>query len=85
MVADLIIRWRSSGSFTAYTVKWFIVDLAGALPLGLMTGIPVLEVLRLIKLARVVQTMQDLWSTHIDKWNTFRLVYSAIWIGLPLA
>ena len=81
MVADLIIRWRSSGSFTAYTVKWFIVDLAGALPLGLMTGIPVLEVLRLIKLARVVQTMQDLWSTHIDKWNTFRLVYSAIWIG----
>ncbi len=81
MLADLVVRWRASGSFAAYTTRWFLVDLAGALPLGLMTGVPVLEVIRLIKLARVVQTMQDLWSAHIDKWNTFRLVYSAIWIG----
>lgn len=81
MIADLIVRWRASGSFSSYTVRWFLVDLAGALPLGLLTGIPALETLRLIKLARLVQTMQDLWSTHIDKWNTFRLLYSAIWIG----
>jgi hypothetical protein len=84
MVADVVVRWRSSGSFAIYTTKWFIIDLAGALPLGLLTGIPALEVFRLLKLGRVLQTMQDLWSAHIDKWNTFRLVYSAIWIGMVI-
>jgi hypothetical protein len=84
MIADFIVRWRSSGTLAAYGTKWFIVDLAGALPLGLLTGIPVLEIIRLLKLGRVVQTMQDLWSAHIDKWNTFRLVYSALWIGMVI-
>lgn len=81
MMVDLIVRWRRSGSLHAYGVRWLCVDLLGALPLALLTGLPGLEVLRLAKLARVVQTMRELWSVYIDKWNTFRLLYSAILIG----
>lgn len=81
MVFDLIVRWRRSGGWRAYGMRWLCVDLLGALPLGLLTGIPGLEVLRLTKLARVVQTMRELWSFYIDKWNTFRLLYSAVLIG----
>ena len=82
MVADLVLRWRSAGSIQAYGGVWILADLCAAIPFGLLTGVPVLELLRLAKLGRVVQTMRELWSTYIDKWNTFRLVYSGFWIAI---
>jgi voltage-gated potassium channel len=81
MLADLVVRWKRSGGVAGYGSRWLAADLLGALPLGLITGVPGLEVLRLAKLGRVVQTMGELWSAYIDKWNTFRLLYSGIWIA----
>ncbi|MBK7257863.1 MAG: cyclic nucleotide-binding domain-containing protein [Ignavibacteriae bacterium] len=81
MLADLVVRWKRNGGLAAYGYRWLAADLLAALPLGLITGIPGLEVLRLAKLGRVVQAMRDLWSVYIDKWNTFRLLYSGIWIA----
>ena len=78
MAADLIVRWRSAGSLREYGAGWLLVDLLAALPFGLLTGIPVLDLVRLVKLGRLVQTMRELWSTYIDKWNTFRLLYSGL-------
>jgi hypothetical protein len=81
MVADLVIRWRSAGSLGKYGAGWLLADLLAAIPFALLTGMPVLDLVRLAKLGRVVQTMRELWSTYLDKWNTFRLLYSGILIG----
>jgi hypothetical protein len=81
MVADLVVRWRSAGSLREYGAGWLLADLLAAIPFGLLTGMPVVDLVRLAKLGRLVQTMRELWSTYLDKWNSFRLLYSGLLIA----
>jgi hypothetical protein len=82
MAADVIVRWKHAGSLKAYGPGWFCVDVIAAIPFTVLFGFTLLDLLRLGKLLRVVQSMKKWWSQYVDKWNLFRLIYSGYWIGL---
>ncbi len=82
LITDLVIRWKSAGSFEAYGWRWFLVDLLAALPLGLLLPGSALDLIRLVKLGRVLETMKQWWHQHSSRWNTLRLLYSAYFIAL---
>jgi hypothetical protein len=82
-VADLLLRLlQARRSISAYGIRWFVVDGLAALPFALLPGGSALVVLRLLKLARVVQMMRAWWRDYASLWNTLRLVYSGYWIIL---
>lgn len=82
LIADMVVRWKSAGSFAGYGWRWMLVDLFALVPFGtLVPGSP-LDLIRLAKLARIVETMQHWWHHYISKWNTLRLVYSGYFIAL---
>ena len=61
---------------------WFIVDVMGAIPFRVLPGGALLELLRVIKLARVIQLMHR-WRQHAFQ-NTalLMLVFFAFWLLL---
>ena len=81
LVADVVVRWGGSRSFTARNWRWLFVDVVAAVPFGILFGPTPLELLRLMKLARVMSVMALWWRQNTPRWNTFRLVYSSIWIA----
>ncbi len=82
MVIDIVVRWKRMRTLRMYRVRWFVIDVVAALPFVSLLGLPSFELLRLGKLLRVVQSMREWWSHYLDRWNVFRLVYSAYWIAL---
>jgi len=82
LVADLVVRWKVSGSFKNHGWRWILVDVLAAIPFGAIVPGSPLDLLRLAKLGRVVQTMQQWWHQYISKWNSLRLLYSAYFIAL---
>lgn len=82
LVADIAMRWKSAGTRGAYDGKWLVVDLVAALPLGAVWPGSPLDLIRLVKLGRIVQTMQQWWRQHIAMWNSLRLLYSAYSVAL---
>jgi hypothetical protein len=82
LLIDLVVRWRAAGSFKAYGWRWFLLDLTSAIPFGAMLPGTPLDMIRLVKLARVIQTMQQWWHSYISKWNSLRLLYSGYFIAL---
>jgi voltage-gated potassium channel len=84
LLIDVIVRWRTAGSFRAYGWRWFLVDLVAAIPFGqLIPGTP-FDMLRLVKVTRIVETMQQWWHSYISRWNSLRLLYSGYFIALLL-
>jgi Cyclic nucleotide-binding domain/Ion transport protein len=70
---------RSSASLQK---RWLIVDLLAALPLGLVVNSTLLQLLRLLKLARVAQFMRH-WRQRAVKYsNLLRLTFFAYWFLL---
>jgi voltage-gated potassium channel len=82
LVADLVVRWISAGSLKDHGWRWFLVDLLAAIPFGVIIPGSPLDLLRLVKLGRIVQTMQQWWHHYISRWNSLRLLYSAYFIAL---
>jgi hypothetical protein len=82
LIADIVIRWRRAGTIEAYGWKWLIVDLIAVLPIGTLVPGSTLDLLRLVKLGRIVQTMKLWWHHHIAMWNSLRLLYSAYSVAL---
>lgn len=82
LVADVVVRWGGSRSFTARRWRWLFVDLMAAVPFGIVFGPTPLALLRLLKLTRVVSVMALWWRQNTSRWNTFRLLYSGYWIAL---
>ena len=82
LAADVAVRWKQAGSLKTYGAGWLCLDIIAAIPFTLLFGLTLLDLLRLGKLARVVQSMKQWWSQYVGKWNLFRLVYSGYWIAL---
>lgn len=58
----------SSPALTSYFKRWFALDIAAAVPWGLLTGIPALALIRLVKLAKV--------RSILARWRHFELRYA---------
>lgn len=92
MCADVFVqskrpgqRWgRIPGSRQTVGIRtwWFLVDLLGAIPFRALPGGALLELLRVVKLARVIQLMHR-WRQHAFQ-NTalLMLVFFAFWLLL---
>jgi hypothetical protein len=82
-VADMMFRLaRAHWSITEFGIGWFLIDALAALPFTWIPGAAFLLVVRLLKLARVIQVMHEWWRDYASFWNALRLVYSAYWIML---
>ena len=82
LITDLVVRWKYAGSFETYGWRWFLVDLLAALPFGLLFPGSPLDLIRLVKMGRIVETMKQWWQQYGSRWNTLRLLYSGYFIGL---
>ena len=65
-----------------YLKSWFIVDLFAAIPFSFIFGIPVLEILRLLKFARVIQFMHYLRQRAIILGDYLILAFFVFWLIL---
>jgi hypothetical protein len=82
LVLDILMRWRSAGPLTSYGWTSLVIDVLAAIPFGtLIPGSP-LDVIRVVKLRRVIETMRHWWQGYVSKWNFLRLLYSAYFIAL---
>lgn len=80
---DVVVRLRAREDVVG-TKGWLLLlgDLVASLPLGLLTGIPALALVRLLKLLRVGESLR-LWRyQNLQHWNMLRLVYFVYWLGL---
>ena len=82
LLADMFVQLDKSRSLTAAGWRWLLVDVVAGIPFGILLGPTPLELLRLVKLARVVSMMALWWQRNTPRWNTFRLLYSGYWIAL---
>lgn len=86
---DALLTWRAGDSASdALLIPGFsrapqlAVDLLAAVPFGLLTGWPLLQVLRLLKLQRVAQLFR-LWRfNEIRRTAVLRLVFFLYWMAL---
>jgi hypothetical protein len=80
---DVVVRLRAREDVVGAR-GWLLLlsDIVAALPLDLVTGIPVFALCRLLKLFRVAQSLGQWRYHHLQRWNILRLVYFVYWIGL---
>jgi hypothetical protein len=65
-----------------YVTGWFVIDLLAAVPFRLLFGITSLQLLRLSKLARVLQLMRQWRQRKIQNAVFLRLAFFVFWLGL---
>jgi voltage-gated potassium channel len=93
MFIDVVVRMRrhahgGGGMFMEikkdekYSPWWFAVDVAGAIPFGIIPVLKPFQLLRLVKLARVGQVMQYWHNREIHRTSILRLVFFAYWLSL---
>jgi Cyclic nucleotide-binding domain/Ion channel len=91
---DVVVQWqrhpepvgRLTGSLPPRSVLpkvlWRGIDLVAAVPFNLFSGATILPLLRLVKLARVAQRMQQ-WGQHeVQRANLLRLTFFVYWMLL---
>ena len=65
-----------------YLKGWFVVDLLPAIPFTAIFGLPILQVLRILKLARVAQFLYQRRRRQIHHSTAFRLATFLFWLTL---
>jgi hypothetical protein len=65
-----------------YISRWFVGDLLAAIPFGLLFGSPLWQLLRLLKLVRVVQRMRHWRQREIQHATRLRLAFFVYWLAL---
>jgi hypothetical protein len=82
LLLDILIRWRVAGSLKDYGWGWLLIDVLAAVPFGtILAGTP-LDLLRLVKVRRLVEAMRHWWGQYVAQWNFLRLLYSGYFIAL---
>jgi hypothetical protein len=78
-------RWRhAEGGLWRGARRWLVLDVLAALPFYPLFGPSPLELLRLLKLARVAQFMHAWRLAHLRYWNILRLAFFVYWLGLSV-
>jgi len=72
----------SAATHIHYPFSWLLVDLMAALPLGYVTGVVQLQLLRLVKLARVAEYMRHWRRREIQNSSKLALLFFAFWMVL---
>ena len=67
-----------------YLKGWFVVDLLPAIPFTAIFGLPILQVLRVLKLARVAQFLYQRRRRQIHHTTALRLGTFLFWLSLDL-
>ena len=65
-----------------YLKGWFVVDLLPSVPFAAIFGLPILQVLRVLKLARVAQFLYQRRRRQIHHTTAFRLATFFFWLTL---
>ncbi len=85
-VADIVVRIRAGGyrggskPMRRYQSGGFLVDILAALPLVLISGPSVWQLLRVLKLYRVGGFLRTWRRTHIGNTNALSLAYFVFWL-----
>jgi voltage-gated potassium channel len=77
---QVIDTWREITRH--YVRQWCVIDLLAALPFSLFFGNTLLQLLRLSKLARVVQRMRHWRQREIQNATLLRLIFFVFWLAL---
>jgi voltage-gated potassium channel len=65
-----------------YLKGWFIIDILAAFPFRMLFGLPILQLLRLIKLARVAKLVHSRRRRPVQYSTIFRLSTFFFWLAL---
>ncbi|MCG6880932.1 MAG: ion transporter, partial [Deltaproteobacteria bacterium] len=65
-----------------YLKGWFVVDLLPTIPFAAIFGIPILQMLRVLKMARVAQFLYQRRRRQIHHTTAFRLATFLFWLTL---
>ena len=76
---SVLAKRRAAGH---YLKGWFIVDLLAAFPFQLVFGLPIFQLFRLIKLARIAVLFHHRRRSPIRHSTLFRLSTFFFWLGL---
>jgi voltage-gated potassium channel len=88
---DIFFRLRSlkqghelEFDLARYRPHWFVVDFIAAIPLHAFFATTPLQLFRLLKLARVAQSLRQLRQRDVRHSNALRLVFFMFWLFLSL-
>ena len=81
LVQDKVISNRRK-RIIHYLKGWFVVDLLPAIPFTAIFGLPILQVLRVLKMARVAQFLYQRRRRQIHHTTAFRLATFLFWLTL---
>lgn len=91
---DVLRNWKcpasASGRFTSLRAAsstsrpsvWLWIDIIAALPYGMVSSLPFLEELRLVKLLRVARLMRQWQHNSLHNTHIIRLGFFIYWLGL---
>ena len=90
LIADLLVNLRhlqrnqsqDIGPRGRQTSAWLLIDLIGAIPFGAIFGVGWIQLLRLVKLARVAQFVRQLRQTEVQYSVTLMLLAFLFWVAL---
>ncbi|MBI4640076.1 MAG: hypothetical protein HY731_05245, partial [Candidatus Tectomicrobia bacterium] len=73
---------RSPAAGASSRVWWFMIDLLAAIPFRIFPGTMLLQLLQVVKLARVAQFMRQWQQNEVQNVNILRLGFFAFWLLL---
>ena len=73
---------RSGDGYERFRIEWFAVDLLAVVPFALLPVSPVFGLVRLLKLARVAQLMQQGAQAAVQHASLLRLTFFVFWAAL---
>jgi hypothetical protein len=89
--ADFVVRLRASKADRTYQalprrsrIAWFAADFLAAFPFHFVFASSPLQLLRLLKLARVAQLMNEERRRVTEHWTLVRLAFFAYWLVLTV-
>lgn len=75
------VSWEEA---PGYPWHWFVTDLAAAIPFAALSAPPLLQLLRLLKLARIAEQMSRRQRAELHNPTIVRLVWFFFWVSLGL-
>jgi voltage-gated potassium channel len=77
-LADVVVRVRQGER----SPMWVALDVVAAIPFGVATSASAFQLLRLLKSARALQLMANIWRRNLHKSLTLRLIFFQYWLVL---
>lgn len=94
LVIDFIFRFRgsnilssnkdSNSELTKANLLWLVIDLVAAIPLLVISSVPIIQLLQLIKLARIAQYFNHTMDVEVRHKRSLTLSFFLFWLIIAI-